>query len=294
MLIKSRSLDAGILVFIVLSTYNYDNTDSGTAQKILSLARYLLATNGQPLPGITAWQYMHPLPYEDGISEDTCHELFGQVDPLDAGLDQRDEVEMRMEELRQVLLRAVAIIRYDLGLVYADGRKLLQRILYRDDIGLVAGLLRKCDRLPCPDRIKSEDGISEDTCHELFGQVGRDGTLMQNFFASRLKALGDKALLAYDSTTIPPCSSQIPEARHGFNKAHDGRETVKLLALYSVVGVCIERACAAGAAETVQMGVQLFPDPLDAGLDQRDEVEMRMEELPACPPSWDKMYGRFQ
>ena len=46
----------------------YDNTDSGTAQKILSLARYLLATNGQTLPGITAWQYMHPLPYEDGIS----------------------------------------------------------------------------------------------------------------------------------------------------------------------------------------------------------------------------------
>ena len=31
----------------------YDNTDTGTAQKILSLARYLLATNGQSLPGIT-------------------------------------------------------------------------------------------------------------------------------------------------------------------------------------------------------------------------------------------------
>ncbi len=129
---KTSGIDAAV----------YDNTDTGTAQKILSLARYLLATNGQTLPGITAWQYMHPLPYEDGISEDTCH--------------------------------------------------------------------------------------------ELFGQVGRDGTLMRNFFASRLKALGDKALLAYDSTTIPTCSSQIPEARHGFNKAHDGRETVKLLALYSV------------------------------------------------------------
>lgn len=120
----------------------YGNTDPGTAQKILSLARYLLATNGQTLPGITAWQYMHPLPYEDGISEDTYH--------------------------------------------------------------------------------------------ELFGQVGRDETLMQNFFASRLKDLGDRALLAYDSTTISTCSSQIPEARYGFNKAHDGRETVKLLALYSV------------------------------------------------------------
>ena len=28
------------------------NTDKGTAQKIISLARYLLATNGQSLPGI--------------------------------------------------------------------------------------------------------------------------------------------------------------------------------------------------------------------------------------------------
>ena len=84
-------------------------------------------------------------------------------DPLDAGLDQRDEVEMRMEELRQVLLRVVAIIRYDLGLVYADGRKLLQRILYRDDVRLVAGLLRECDRLPCPNRIKypaASNGVS--------------------------------------------------------------------------------------------------------------------------------------
>ena len=87
-------------------------------------------------------------------------------DPLDAGLDQRDEVEMRMEELRQVLLRVVAIIRYDLGLVYADGRKLLQRILYCNDIGLVAGLLRECDRLPCPDRIKSQqlDGLPAVVC----------------------------------------------------------------------------------------------------------------------------------
>lgn len=120
----------------------YNNTDPGTARKILSLARYLLATNGQTLPGITAWQYTHPLPYEDGMSEDTYH--------------------------------------------------------------------------------------------ELFGQVGRDETLMQNFFASRLEGLDGKTLLAYDSTTISTYSSQISEARYGFNKAHDGRETVKLLALYSV------------------------------------------------------------
>lgn len=120
----------------------YAATDRGTAQKILSLARYLLATNGQSFPGITTWQFTHPLPYEDGMSED----------------------------------------------IY----------------------------------------------HALFETVGRDESLMQSFFESRLSSLGDKALLAYDSTTVSTYSSQISEARYGFNKAHDGLETVKLLSLYSV------------------------------------------------------------
>ena len=120
----------------------YGATDLGTAQKIISLARYLLATNGQSLPGITTWQYMHPLPYEDGLSED----------------------------------------------IY----------------------------------------------HSLFAWVGRDESLMQSFFASRLASLEDKALLAYDSTTVSTYSDQITEARYGFNKSHDGLETVKLLSLYSV------------------------------------------------------------
>ena len=57
----------------------YNNTDIGSAQKIISLARYLLATNGQSLPGILTWQYNHHLPYEDGISEDIYHDLFRNV-----------------------------------------------------------------------------------------------------------------------------------------------------------------------------------------------------------------------
>jgi transposase len=57
----------------------YGSTDLGTAQKILSIARYLLATNGQSLPGILTWQFNHPLLYEDGISEDVYHDLFVQV-----------------------------------------------------------------------------------------------------------------------------------------------------------------------------------------------------------------------
>jgi hypothetical protein len=57
----------------------YCNIDVGTAQNILSIARYLLATGGNSLPGITTWQYNHPLPYEDGISEDVYHDLFTQM-----------------------------------------------------------------------------------------------------------------------------------------------------------------------------------------------------------------------
>jgi transposase len=57
----------------------YCSTDDGTAQKIISIARYLLASNGQSLPGILTWQFNHPLPYEDGISEDIYHDLFVQV-----------------------------------------------------------------------------------------------------------------------------------------------------------------------------------------------------------------------
>ncbi len=120
----------------------YTATDQGTAQKILSLARYLLATNGQSFPGIITWQFMHPLPYEDGMSED----------------------------------------------IY----------------------------------------------HALFETVGKDESLIQSFFESRLSSLGGKALLAYDSTTVSTYSGRISEARYGFNKAHDGLETVKLLSLYSI------------------------------------------------------------
>ena len=57
----------------------YGATDRGTAQKIISLARYLLGTNGQSLPGIATWQYTHPLPYEEGLSEDIYHDLFEKV-----------------------------------------------------------------------------------------------------------------------------------------------------------------------------------------------------------------------
>jgi transposase len=120
----------------------YRSTDLGTAQKILSLARYLLATDGHSLPGILPWQFNHPLPYEDGISES----------------------------------------------IY----------------------------------------------HDLFLQVGRDESLQQNFFASRCEGIRERAVLAYDSTTISTYSNNQIEARYGYSKDDDGLKTIKLLTLYSI------------------------------------------------------------
>ena len=57
----------------------YQTTDTGTAQKIISLARYLLATNGQSLPGILTWQLNHPIPYTEGLTEDIYHNLFVRI-----------------------------------------------------------------------------------------------------------------------------------------------------------------------------------------------------------------------
>lgn len=120
----------------------YSATDKGTAQKIISLARYLLATGGQSLPGILTWQYNHPLPYRDGMSEE----------------------------------------------VY----------------------------------------------HNLFVQLGLDESLQQSFFKRRCESLSAGAALAYDSSTISTYSENQNEARYGFNKAHDGLKTIKLLTLYSI------------------------------------------------------------
>jgi len=119
----------------------YLSTDTGTADKIISIARYLVATNGQSLPGILTWQFRHPIPYEEGITED----------------------------------------------IY----------------------------------------------HELFREVGLNETLQQSFFAHRCDGLQDKAVLAYDSTTISTYSENQIEARYGFNKSGDGLKTIKLLTLYS-------------------------------------------------------------
>ena len=53
----------------------YELTDEGTAQKLISCARFLVCTGGQRLSQIATWQIMHPIPYADGLSKDICHRL---------------------------------------------------------------------------------------------------------------------------------------------------------------------------------------------------------------------------
>lgn len=60
----------------------------GEAAKILSIARYWLATDGNTLPRLESWQIMHELPYPQGISEDVYGELFQSVGLNEASVQQ--------------------------------------------------------------------------------------------------------------------------------------------------------------------------------------------------------------
>ena len=53
--------------------------DEGDALKCISLARYLVATDGQSLPAIVEWQMRHELPYKSGITEDIYHDFFSSL-----------------------------------------------------------------------------------------------------------------------------------------------------------------------------------------------------------------------
>ena len=57
--------------------------DDAVADKIISLARYAVATDGDTWPGVEPWMLTHPVPYEHPITEDACLELFREV-----GLDE--------------------------------------------------------------------------------------------------------------------------------------------------------------------------------------------------------------
>ena len=63
---KASGIDAAVM----------RSLNEADALKALSVARYLVATNGAPLPEIEEWQLRHSLPYQNGMSEVSYHNLF--------------------------------------------------------------------------------------------------------------------------------------------------------------------------------------------------------------------------
>ena len=53
----------------------YSILDKGTADKLISCARFLVCSANEPLSRVRTWQLTHPIPYEDGLSKDICHRL---------------------------------------------------------------------------------------------------------------------------------------------------------------------------------------------------------------------------
>lgn len=54
-------------------------TDPPTAQKIISVARYLVVSDGRTLPRMHSWQVRHAVPYPHPITRDVYHQLFADV-----------------------------------------------------------------------------------------------------------------------------------------------------------------------------------------------------------------------
>lgn len=103
--------------------------DGGIADKILSIARYLVATGGDTIHNIDVWQYDHDLPYEFGMSEDVCYDLFESL-----GYDSTGEQRL-FERLSAIGGPDQQVMAFDSTTVstYADGLKPMARQGYNKD-----------------------------------------------------------------------------------------------------------------------------------------------------------------
>lgn len=55
------------------------SADKGTAQKIISIARFWMANPDKTIRRIEEWQISHTIPYKEGMSEDSCYLLMKQL-----------------------------------------------------------------------------------------------------------------------------------------------------------------------------------------------------------------------
>jgi hypothetical protein len=75
----------------------FASTDKGTALKIMSIARFLVATSGVSLPHMETWQLTHPIPYVDGITGDIYYDLCKAI-----GIDETFRQRLFHERCRQL------------------------------------------------------------------------------------------------------------------------------------------------------------------------------------------------
>lgn len=71
---KASGIDSDLRTAITSAECDEPRVAELTVQRILSLVRYWIGTDGRPINGVEDWQKLHILPEE--LSEYTCHELF--------------------------------------------------------------------------------------------------------------------------------------------------------------------------------------------------------------------------
>ena len=103
--------------------------NGGTGEKLLSVAQYLVAS-GETVHNIETWQCEHDLPYEEGLSEDVCYNLFEELGLNESG------IQSLFKELAQVGSAGKrSSIAFDTTShsVYADGLKPFARQGFNKD-----------------------------------------------------------------------------------------------------------------------------------------------------------------
>ena len=106
----------------------------------------------------------------------------------------------------------------------------------------LARYLAACDRKTLPGietwqlnhQIPYLEPLTERVYGTLFEQLGRNESWIQNYFRHIASTLEKEPALALDSTTFSTYSTNLKEARYGFNKDADGLPPIKFVTLYSV------------------------------------------------------------
>lgn len=80
------------------------------------------------------------------------------------------------------------------------------------------------------------EGVSENICGRLFVTLSQNEDGIQGYFKEMAKAIGDRPILALDTSTVDTYSQNQYEARFGFSKESDDLPSIKLLTFMEITG----------------------------------------------------------